>query len=137
MSQSHARTASSRSRLESRSALRVIRKSDRNQASCFEFPDQPVESGGGLLTADVVFLDQDGDDLTERASRLNEIPDARADLRQPVIHAVAQAEDHDLVGEPGGQLVVGHDHYGVGRERLAHSRSVSHGASRLRREVSS
>ena len=137
MSQSQARAASSRSRLDSRSALRVIRKSDRNQASRFELPNQPVESGGGLLAADVVFLDENADDLPERAPRLNEIPDARTDIGQPVVHAVAETENHDLVGEPGGELIVRDDRDGVRRQWLIHGRSVSHRRELRWREVSS
>ena len=91
--QSQARAASSRSRRESRRTLRVIRKSDRNQASGFELLDQLIQSG------------------------------------QPVVHAVAEAKNHDLVAEPGGQLVGAHDRDGIGRKRLGHSRSVSHGAT--------
>jgi hypothetical protein len=45
-----------------------------------------------------------------------------------VIHAVAQAEDHDFVAEPRRQLVGADDGDGVGRKRLGHRRSVSHGA---------
>jgi hypothetical protein len=98
-SHSHARVASRRSRLESRSALSVIRKSDPNQASRFELRDQLIHSGRGLFPADIVLVEQHADDLAEGAPGLDQIPDAGIDIRQSVIHAVAQAEDHDFVAD--------------------------------------
>jgi hypothetical protein len=107
----------------------VSRNSDPNPASRFELLDQLIHSGGGLLPADIVLVDQYADDLSECAPRLDQIPDAGTDIRQPVIHAVAQAEDHDLVAEPCRQLVGADDGDRVRRKRLGHRRSVSHGAA--------
>jgi hypothetical protein len=82
-SHSHARVASRRSRLESRSALSVIRKSDPNQASRFELRDQLIHSGRGLFPADIVLVEQHADDLAERAPGLDQIPDAGTDSDSP------------------------------------------------------
>ena len=125
-SQKHPRQASTRATASSRSALRAIGKSDGNQPSRSEVSQQTVEPRGRVRGADIVLGNQAAQDLRERSRRLNQIPDACADVREPVVHTVAQAENHDLFAQACGQLIRSGDDGGVGRERIDHGGSVSH-----------
>ena len=110
------RTAARRSPPSSAAALRTIRRSDRNQPSRLELTEQEPEILGGPLGRDLIFRDEDSDDVRESARGLEEIPDAGADVRQTVIGTVLQPENHHLFTEPGRQLIGRGDRGGIERK---------------------
>ena len=109
-----------------RITLRAIRQGDRNQPPRLELSQQTVEPRGGVCSGDLVLGDQGAQDLIDRSRRLNEVPDACADVREAVIDAVAQAQDDDFPAQPSRQLIGSDDDGRVGRQGIDHGRSVSH-----------